>query len=203
MFGALLIIDAQSDAGSRVTPCITMESGSIIIWHRHQKHLQSRKICLKIIVLQHMSRAYRSVTIMQTGMSCWEPSECRAVKKPVSWTPRLKYDAPRSQYFTNNQWGVWDVDDLILFWSELISKSVAFVGDPAMVWLLGAISPWGGSSPERGPHLVGCHKYPSLCMFRFLLQSFESHESASESKITRDQQIDKLYNKGWQKILGW
>ena len=42
--------------------------------------------------------------------------------------------------------------------------------------------------------------HPSVCLDS-CSQSFESHESALESKITRDQQIDKLYNKGWQKIL--
>ena len=41
--------------------------------------------------------------------------------------------------------------------------------------------------------------HPSICLDS-CSQSFESHESALESKITRDQQIDKLYNKGWQKI---
>ena len=136
-----------------------------------------------------MSRSYRSVTIMQIGLLCAEWTQCRAVEKSVSWNWRqwrLKYDEARGVNILLIIYGrgVWceaeesspvlAVNDLISFWSELISKSVAFVGGPTLVQELEAMR-MNSSVARRGPHFerfAGCHKYPSLCMFRFLLPIF-------------------------------
>ena len=166
--------------------------GSIIIWHRHQKHFHSGKICVKN---NRITAAHVSVLSECHDYADWIIM-CRVNTMQSRWKVRvLKLKAVKakiwrgagSQYFTNNLWPgclVWSwgelasaalaVNDLLSFWSELISKSVAFVGGPTMVQELEAMR-MNSSVARRGPHFgrfAGCHKYPSLYMFRFLLPIF-------------------------------
>ena len=107
---------------------------------------------------------------------------------------------------------------LVWSWRELASGAPARLSMTwshsdqswsANLWLLSVVPRWFNSSrrrewihPQQGPHFeqAAINTHRSVCLDS-CSQSFESHESALESKITRDQQIDKLYNKGWQKIL--
>ena len=101
---------------------ITMVGGSIIIWHRHQKHFHSGKICVKN---NRITAAHVSVLSECHDYADWIIM-CRVNTMQSRWKVRvLKLKAVKakiwrgagSQYFTNNLWP----GCLVWSWGELAS----------------------------------------------------------------------------------
>ena len=161
-----------------------------------------------------MSRAYRTVTIMQIGIMCRVKTMLSRWKVRVLKLKAKIWRGAGSQYFTNNLWpGCLQREESTEVglrsgcqWPDLIPIRADQQICGFCRWSHDGSRARGDENEfirSEGLTLIASqgaiNTHPSLCLDS-CSQSFESHESALESKITRDQQIDKLYNKGWQKI---